>query len=88
MNIFEKLNALLVESKGEHEVKTSDIPVHPDMETKEQGEMAAAEKIFKLFQKVGRITPRLNSKHTFNSVCSDYFSCFKIFFQNMPPKCF
>ena len=52
MNIFEKLNALLVESKGEHEVKTSDIPVHPDMETKEQGEMAAAEKIFKLFQKL------------------------------------
>jgi hypothetical protein len=48
MNIFEKFNMLLVESKAEE----SDIPIHPEMETKEQGEMAAAEKILKLFQKL------------------------------------
>ena len=48
MNIFEKFNMLLVESKA----KESDIPIHPEMETKEQGEMAAAEKILKLFQKL------------------------------------
>ena len=52
MNIFEKLNILLTESKGETKVKESDIPIHPEMETKEQGEMAAAEKILKLFQKL------------------------------------
>ena len=43
--ILEKLNILLTESKGETKVKESDIPIHPEMETKEQGEMAAAEKI-------------------------------------------
>ena len=48
MNIFEKFNMLLVESKA----KESDIPIHPEMETREQGEMAAAEKILKLFQKL------------------------------------
>lgn len=52
MNIFEKLNILLTESKDESKVKESDIPIHPEMETKEQGEMAAAEKILKLFQKL------------------------------------
>ena len=52
MNIFEKLNILLTESEGEAKVKESDIPIHPEMETKEQGEMAAAEKILKLFQKL------------------------------------
>ena len=48
MNIFDKLNILLTESKD----KESDIPIHPEMETKEQGEMAAAEKILQLFQKL------------------------------------
>ena len=43
MNIFEKLNILLTESKGETKVKESDIPINPEMETKEQGEMAASE---------------------------------------------
>ena len=52
MNIFEKLNILLTESEGETKVKESDIPIHPEMETKEQGVMAAAEKILKLFQKL------------------------------------
>ena len=52
MNIFEQLNILLAESKDEPKVKESDIPIHPEMETKEQGEMAAAEKILKLFQKL------------------------------------
>ena len=52
MNIFEQLNILLTESKDEPKVKESDIPIHPEMETKEQGEMAAAEKILKLFQKL------------------------------------
>lgn len=52
MNIFEKLNILLTESEGGSKVKESDIPIHPEMETKEQGEMAAAEKILKLFQKL------------------------------------
>ena len=52
MNIFEQLNILLTESKDEPKVKESDIPIHPEMETKEQGEMAAAEKILKLFQKI------------------------------------
>lgn len=33
-------------------VKESDIPIHPEMETKEQGKIAAAEKIIKLFQKL------------------------------------
>ena len=52
MNIFEQLNILLTESEGVSKSKESDIPVHPEMETKEQGEMAAAEKILKLFQKL------------------------------------
>ena len=52
MNIFEQLNILLTESKGVSKTKESDIPIHPEMETKEQGEMAAAEKILKLFQKL------------------------------------
>lgn len=52
MNIFEQLNILLTESKDEPKLKESDIPIHPEMETREQGEMAAAEKILKLFQKL------------------------------------
>ena len=52
MNIFEKLNILLTESEDGSKVKESDIPIHPEMETREQGEMAAAEKILKLFQKL------------------------------------
>ena len=52
MNIFEQLNILLTESKDEPKVKESDIPIHPEMETREQGEMSAAEKILKLFQKL------------------------------------
>lgn len=52
MNIFEKLNILLTESEDKSKVKKSDIPIHPEMETKEQGEKAAAEKILKLFQKL------------------------------------
>ena len=49
MNIFEQLNKILAESKS---MSKSDIPIHPEMETKEQGEMVAAEKILKLFQKL------------------------------------
>lgn len=49
MNIFEQLNMILTESES---MSKSDIPIHPEMETKEQGEMAAAEKILKLFQKL------------------------------------
>jgi hypothetical protein len=52
MNIFEHLNILLTESDSESKVKKSDIPIHPEMETKEQGKMSAAEKILKLFQKL------------------------------------
>ena len=52
MDIFEQLNILLTESESVSKVKESDIPIHPEMETKEQGEMAAAEKILKLFQKL------------------------------------
>ena len=52
MNIFERLNMLLTESEDVSKAKESDIPIHPEMETKEQGEMAAAEKILKLFQKI------------------------------------
>ena len=52
MNIFEKLNILLTESEDGSKVKESDIPIHPEMETREQGEIAAAEKILKLFQKL------------------------------------
>ena len=33
-------------------MKESDIPIHPEMETREQGEMAAAEKILKLFKNI------------------------------------
>ena len=50
LNIFEKLNILLTESEGKK--KESDIPIHPEMETIEQGEMSAAEKVLKLFQKL------------------------------------
>ena len=52
MNIFEQLDKLLSESEDKTKIKESDIPIHPEMETKEQGEMAAAEKILKLFQKL------------------------------------
>jgi hypothetical protein len=52
MNIFEKINILLTESEGGSKVKESDIPIHPEMETREQGEISAAEKILKLFQKL------------------------------------
>ena len=50
MNIFEQLDMLLTEA--ETSSKVSDIPIHPEMETKEQGEWAAAEKVLKLFQKL------------------------------------
>lgn len=50
MDIFKKINLILNESKDK--IKESDIPIHPEMETKEQGEMAAAEKVLKLFQKL------------------------------------
>ena len=50
LNIFEQLNILLTESEGKK--KESDIPIHPEMETREQGEMSAAEKVLKLFQKL------------------------------------
>ena len=43
---------LLTEAASSSKVKESDIPIHPEMETKEQGEMAAAEKVLKLFQKL------------------------------------
>jgi hypothetical protein len=52
MNIFEQLNMLLTESEDKSKAKVSDIPIHPEMETKEQGEISAAEKILKLFQKL------------------------------------
>lgn len=52
MNIFEQLNILLTEAETSSKVKESDIPIHPDMETKEQGKLSAAEKIRKLFQKL------------------------------------
>lgn len=49
MNVFDQLNILLMESKGSSK---SEISIHPEMETKEQGEMAAAEKVLKLFQRL------------------------------------
>ena len=52
MNIFEQLNILLSESKETPKTKISDIPIHPEMESEEQGKMAAYEKILKLFQKL------------------------------------
>ena len=52
MNIFEQLNMLLSESKETPKAKDSDIPIHPEMETEDQGKMAAYEKIRKLFQKL------------------------------------
>lgn len=52
MNIFEQLNMLLTEAASSSKANESDIPIHPDMETKEQGEIAAAEKVCKLFQKL------------------------------------
>lgn len=52
MNIFEQLDMLLTEAESSSKVKESDIPIHPEMETKEQGEIAAAEKVRKLFQKL------------------------------------
>lgn len=52
MDIFKQLNMLLTESDDVSKVKESDIPIHPEMETKEQGRIAAAEKIIKLFQKL------------------------------------
>ena len=51
MNIFEQLDILL-EAKSSSKIKESDIPIHPEMETEEQGKMAAAEKFLKLFQKL------------------------------------
>ena len=58
MNIFEQLDMLLTEAETSSKVKESDIPIHPEMETKEQGEMAAAEKVLKLFQKLSEIDIR------------------------------
>lgn len=53
MNIFEQLNILLLESENNiKKNKNSDIPIHPEMETREQGEISAAEKVLKLFQKL------------------------------------
>ena len=52
MNIFEKIDMLLMEAKSSSKVKESDIPIHPEMETREQGKMSAAEKVLKLFQKL------------------------------------
>lgn len=53
IDIFEQLNLLLTEAETESNKKVKKpIPVHPEMSTKEQGEMAAAEKILKLFQKL------------------------------------
>lgn len=53
IDIFKQLNLLLTEAEegGDKSTKKS-IPIHPEMETKEQGRMAAAEKILKLFQKL------------------------------------
>ena len=55
IDIFEQLNLLLTEAEedGNKSTKKS-IPVHPEMKTKEQGRMAAAEKILKLFQKLAQ----------------------------------
>lgn len=54
IDIFEQLNLLLTEAEEEGSIKSTkkSIPVHPEMKTKEQGKMAAAEKILKLFQKL------------------------------------
>lgn len=52
MNIFEQLNVLLSEAKESPKAEKSDIPIHPEMETEEQGKIAAYEKIRKLFQKL------------------------------------
>lgn len=51
IDIFEQLDLLLTEAENDKNVKKT-IPVHPEMSTKEQGKMAAAEKILKLFQKL------------------------------------
>ena len=53
IDIFEQLDLLLTEAETENDKKVKkSIPVHPEMTTKEQGMMAAAEKILKLFQKL------------------------------------
>lgn len=52
IDIFEQLNLLLTEAEDSVKSTKKSIPIHPEMETKEQGEMAAAEKILKLFQKL------------------------------------
>ena len=52
MNIFEQLDLLLLESEGKPKTKESDIPIHPEMETKEQGRIAVAEEYVKIFQKL------------------------------------
>lgn len=53
IDIFEQLNLLLTEAETEGSKNTKKpLPIHPEMSTKEQGEMAAAEKILKLFQKL------------------------------------
>lgn len=52
IDIFEQLNLLLTEAENSTKSTKKSIPIHPEMETKEQGKMAAAEKILKLFQKL------------------------------------
>ena len=52
IDIFEQLNLLLTEAEDGNKSTKKSIPVHPEMKTKEQGRMAAAEKILKLFQKL------------------------------------
>jgi hypothetical protein len=52
IDIFEQLNLLLTEAEDSIKSTKKSIPIHPEMETKEQGKMAAAEKILKLFQKL------------------------------------
>lgn len=56
MNIFEKLNNLLVEAENNSNDKNDKgkiiIPIHPERETKDQGKIAAYEKIFKLYQRL------------------------------------
>ena len=49
MNIFEQLDLLLLETE-KSKVKESEIPIHPERETKEQGKIVAAEEYLKIFQ--------------------------------------
>ena len=50
MNIFEQLDLLLIEANKK--MSEIEIPIHPEMENKEQGEIAAAEKFLKLFKRL------------------------------------